>query len=70
MATLKKKKAKSRKRAKDYGDKTPADYEIEKKRVRRLAKKAISHIDAMKKRSIALDRKFKHKEEPWDRGPK
>lgn len=60
-------KKKRRKTAKDYGDRTPADYEADKKRVRKLAKKHIAEINRLKTRSISLDRKARHKEQAWER---
>ena len=60
-------KKKSRKTAKDFGDKTPADYNKEIKAIRKAAAKKVKIVEKRKTRSISADRAGRHKEQSWEK---
>lgn len=66
LGKKKKRSSKGRKTAADFGDKTPADYEREKAKVRKATAKKLKLIDAAKSRSIKLDLAGTHATEPWE----
>jgi len=62
---------------KKYGDMTPADFDEKRKYIKKFAeavnlteaekKRMLNVVDGAEKRSIKLDRKYKHGNEPWEK---